>query len=1012
LGRCFTNAIGVLVLTTLSVGHVGAAAGAPPAKPTGDSLASSATSTGDGSPGQTADSSAASDSDRERESYRSSRPEGEADRVESRESGDLGRPASEAVQREPVDQQEDEIEKAIRVFRRETAQLGVRDGSARGNANGQWHGRIYEYFRNDALDAVPHQVSQKGGTKNILRRNQFGFSINGPVVLPKLYDGRRATFFTFSYEGTRENVGESFLRTLPTAQQRQGDFSDLVDQAGNPVAVYDPASTRPNAAFDPSQIVSNSNLEFLREPFAGNQVPLSRMDPVASAVAPYYPLPNTNVGPFFQNNYWTNPPQQNTPDGFLASIDHNLLVRHKITVDLAYSKGFQGSPSIYPTLANPARPDRHFSNRRLAVRETFMVSPTAVYTGSMRLYSQGSETLGLTEGSNLPEELGLEGVGGTVFPTLRFSSYEGMGAYSGAYFRNFWNSYETEHSLTLQRGRHSWRFSTELTFYQLNTLELESPSGLFRFNEEQTGLPGIKNTGDSFASFLLGRSYSAEATDLLQPSYLRRTAWQTSVQDEFEVTPNLTATFRMRLDLSTPQVEKFDRQSTIGLDEINPEAGTPGALVFANRNGQGRAFQPVRARLEPQLGLAWSPTANRNTVVRAGFSRFYRSIPLRSGVFGTQGFSVRRTLVSPNDQLEPAVVLGNGVPPPDHPLPDLRPEAANGTNADFVDPTSRQPRFDQASLNFERRLSAGFVVRVGGEIERGKDILVGTEVAGLNAIPLSALTYRDALNNESFRRSLRPFPQFQRINTNYLYPEGHYHSESGFVEVEKRASHGLSMEFQYSLRDARDDYSGPGVQIYGDPDSAWSVSRGLRPHRVSLNYSYELPFGRGKALLNSSGWARAAFGNWSISGFTRWLSGDPIVLEPVFNNTGGVVPYLRVQAVPGIDPQVQNPGPQMWFNAAAFVEPGDFEIGDVSRTHPSLRNPAFQMHDLSITKRVSISAERSLEFLLQGFNFINHGNWADPDSSIGPPEAPNVNAGRIIESRGGRVIQLGLRYNF
>ena len=898
------------------------------------------------------------------------------------------------------------------MFRRETAQLGVRHGSDRGSTSAAWHGRIYEYFRNDTLDAVPHQVSQKGGTKNVLRRNQFGFSVNGPVVLPKLYDGRRTTFFSFSYEGTREKVGESFLTTVPTTQQRQGDFSDLVDQAGNPVTVYDPASTRPNPAFDPSQIVSPANLEFLREPFGGNRLPLSRMDAVASAVTPNYPLPNSSVGPFFQNNYWTNPPQQNTPDGFLASVDHNLLVRHKINVDVAYSKGFQGSPRLYPTIANPARPDRQFSNRKLTVRETFMVSPTAVYTASARVSSQGSATLGLNQGSNLPAEMGLNGVSGGVFPTFRFGSYEGMGAASGAYFRNYWNSYGTEHSLTLQRGRHSWRLSTELDFYQLNTVELESPSGLFQFNEEQTGLPGVKNTGDSFASFLLGRSYSAEATDLLQPSYLRRTSGQTSIRDEFEVTPNLTATFRLRLDVSTPQVERYDRQSTIDLGEINPESGTLGALVFANRNGQGRAFQPVRARLEPQLGLAWSPTANRNTVVRAGFSRSYQSIPLRPGFFGTQGFSVRRTLVSSNAQLEPAVLLENGVPPPGHALPDLRPEAANDTNADFVDPTNRQPRFDQASLNFERRLTAGVVVRLGGEVERGKDILVSTSVAGLNAVPLSALSYRDELNNESFRRSLRPFPQFQNLNTNHLYPLGRFHSESAFVEVEKRASHGLSMEFQYALRDARDDYSGPGVQIYGDPDSAWSLSRGLRPHRVSLNYSYELPFGRGKALLNSSGWARAAFGNWSISGFTRWLSGDPVVLQPAFNNTGEVIPYLRVQAVPGVDPHLENPGPEMWFNAAAFVEPGDFEIGDVSRTHPSLRNPGFYNHDLSITKRVSISSERSLEFLLQGFNFINHANWTDPDTTIGPPEAPNVNAGRIIESRGGRVIQLGLRYNF
>ena len=1012
MDRHITSVIGVFALAALLTGRAGAGEGAPPPGSTGDFLAPSPLLAEDGSPAETGDSIVGSNHGRESESFSSAPRERDLDRIESQQTGDPGGLGDEPAQRERQDQQEDEIEKAIQVFRRETAQLGVRAGSRRANASSQWHGRVYEYLRNDVLDAVPHQVIQKGGTKNVLRRNQFGFSVNGPLVLPKLYDGRGRTFFTFSYEGTREKVGQSFLRTIPTAQQRMGDFSDLVDQAGNPVTVYDPASTQSNPDFDSSQIVSMSNLEFLREPFTDNRIPAWRMDAVASTAASHYPLPNTNVGPFFKNNYWTNPPQQNTPDGFLASIDHNLLVRHKINVDLAYSKGFQGSPHIYPTIANPGQPDRHFSNRRLAVRETFMASPNAVYTGSLRVSSQGSETLGLKESANLPAEIGLEGVSGSVFPTLRFSAYEGMGAHSGAHFRNFWNTYQTDHSLTLQRGRHSWRLTSELTFHQLNTLELESPSGLFRFNEEQTGLPGIKNTGDSFASFLLGLSYSAEATDLLQPSYLRRTSWETSVQDEFEVAPNLTATFRLRLDISTPQVEKFDRQSTIDLEEINPETGTPGSLIFAARNGQGRAFQPLRARLEPQFGLAWNPTANRKTVVRAGFSRFYQPIPLRPGSFGTQGFSVRRTLVSPNAQLEPAVVLEKGVPPLDHPLPDFRPETANDTNADFVDRTTRQPRFDQASLSFEQRLAAGFIARIGGEIERGKNMLVGTEVAGLNAIPSSALTYRDALNSESFRRSLRPFPQFQRLNTNYLYPWGHYHSESGFMQLEKRASHGLSMEFEYAVRDARDDYSGPGIQIYSDPGSAWSVSRGLRPHRISLNYSYELPFGRGKPLLNASPLARAAFGNWSISGFTRWMSGDPVVLEPVFNNTGGVIPHLRVSAVPGIDPHMQNPGPQMWFNAGAFVEPGDFEVGNVSRTHPSLRNPGYHNHDLSITKRMSISAERSLEFLLQGFNFINHGNWADPDSSIGPSEAPNVNAGRIIESRGGRVIQLGLRYSF
>ncbi len=137
-----------------------------------------------------------------------------------------------------------------------------------------------------------------------------------------------------------------------------------------------------------------------------------------------------------------------------------------------------------------------------------------------------------------------------------------------------------------------------------------------------------------------------------------------------------------------------------------------------------------------------------------------------------------------------------------------------------------------------------------------------------------------------------------------------------------------------------------------------------------------------------------------------------VTLRPEFNNTGGVVRFLRVNAVPGVDPGVPNPGPELFFNPFAFVDPSDFAIGGVSRTHPSLRNPGWNNHDLAVTKRLPLSGERSLELLLQGFNFLNHANWNTPDAVIGPENARNVNAGRIIGSNGGRVVQLGMRFNF
>ncbi len=910
-----------------------------------------------------------------------------------------------------------EIGEAIRVFQRETERLGARVGNGRGNTlvrPGQlWHGRVYEFLRNDSLDAVPHQVVQRGGDRNVLRRNQFGFSVSGPVYIPKVYNGKRSTFFTFSYEATRERVGRSKLATLPTALQRSGDFSDLVDKAGQPVSVYDPTTTQLNSVYDRSQLVSRDNLEYVRTTFPNNVIPPTRSDPVAQAALPHYPLPNVNVGPFLENNYWGNSPEVNMPDGFILRVDQNVSQRHKLNLDVAYSKGFNGTADLYPTIGNPGRPDRLFSNRRAELSDSFSISPRSVYTASFSVNSSGVRTPGLgNEDLDIPQELGLQGVSGGVFPTVRFNGYFGLGVPPGAYLRNFWTTYGTEHSLALRRGKHAGTLSSSLRFYQLNTFEPDSPSGSLRFNDDLTGLPGVINTGNSFASFLLGRSYRAEATDLLQPSYLRRKFWRGQVQDEYELTPNLTATLSVRLEVSTPRVEKFDRQSTIDVDSINPENGRPGALVFAGRDGAGRAFQPSQARLEPQVGFSWSPSRKRDTVVRMSVAQRYGSIPLRPGPFATQGFSARRTFFSTNEQLQPAVVLGQGLAPLGTPLPHLSPTAANDTDADYVANTDRLPRYRYLTLDFERRIPLGIMFRLEARVRRSDNLLVNGNVAGINAVPLDALAFRDQLNDESFRRSLRPYPQFQTINTARLYPLGRYQSQSGSIEIEKQASQGLAFDFSYRLRRQYDDYSGPGVQDYFDRDSEWALTPWVRPHRMSLSYSYEIPFGQGKAFLSSRGLLSGILGNWSVRGFTRWGSGDPIALRPEFNNTGGVVPYLRAQAVPGADAHVNDPGPELWFNPAAFVNPGDFSIGNVPRAHPSLRNPGFHNHDLSVSKRLPLTSERSLDILFEGFNFLNHANWNDPDAYIGPAEVPNVNAGKIIGSRGGRVVQLGLQFNF
>jgi hypothetical protein len=269
------------------------------------------------------------------------------------------------------------------------------------------------------------------------------------------------------------------------------------------------------------------------------------------------------------------------------------------------------------------------------------------------------------------------------------------------------------------------------------------------------------------------------------------------------------------------------------------------------------------------------------------------------------------------------------------------------------------------------------------------------------------------LNDESFRSALRPYPQYLGFDLNSQYPLGKYQRDAGYLRLEKRTSGGLGLSAYYEFAKQLDDYSGPyGTQNFFDREREWSMTSGAAPHRLTLSYVYDLPFGPTKSLFGWSDWRRYLVEGWSLSGMSTVNSGDPLVLRPQFNNTGGVLSTLYVDTVPGVNLQPASQGPDQWFNPDAFRQPADFALGDASRTHPQLRNPGSQNHDLSLSKRFALAADRTVEFSAVGFNFINHANWNDPDTVIGPESAPNVNAGRIIGSKGGRVIQIGLRYSF
>jgi hypothetical protein len=223
----------------------------------------------------------------------------------------------------------------------------------------------------------------------------------------------------------------------------------------------------------------------------------------------------------------------------------------------------------------------------------------------------------------------------------------------------------------------------------------------------------------------------------------------------------------------------------------------------------------------------------------------------------------------------------------------------------------------------------------------------------------------------------------------------------------------LTFTAYYEFSKQLDDYSGP----YGNQDlfnlrNNWSVSPENTPQQVELSYVYEFPFGPNQHFLNLSGIGGALIRGWSLSGNAYWNDGTPLAPHPQFNHTGDVLPTLNVNFVPGISPRVANPGPSEWYNPAAFAQPADFTAGNGSRTVASLLGPGYNSMDVSLGKRLPIGGERSFEFNATALDVMNHANWNYPDMMMGPASAPNIDAGRITGSHGGRVIQLGLKFSF
>ena len=991
-----------------------------------------------------------------------------------------------------------------------------------------YHGSLFEYFQNEKLNALDFPTKARGGQIAPLKQNEYGFTFGGPVLVPKLYNGRDRTFFFTSFTGFRYRPSSNNpnLTTFPN-RFRQGDFSQLlgaqltapnpqnpserlpvVDAAGRPViagAIYDPTRSRTVTGPD-------GRTYQIRDPFPGNVIPANYagLSPAAQRILQQFPQAANDA---LFNNFFRTTRSLVDQERFVAKIDHALSGRQNLSGSYFFGNNLNSNNGNL-NLLDATLVDSPSLQARLT--HVFTISPSVVNSFSFGFLRDRALSGPVETGPTLGD-LGIRGIGlppGAPFPVITVRNQNGIGG--GTFNSVAQNRFIANNTTTCVRGSHNVRFGGEVRRLQRN--ERSNNSGSFVFEQTQTALNGTgfvqtaggpvavtipTGTGSSAASFLFG------ALDFSRFDLGYTTAgyrWFMAggyVQDDWRVTRNLTLNLGLRYDVVVPRTEVLGRVSTVDVSLPNPAAGgIPGAYTFygegPGRNGQKRIGEIDWRMFQPRVGMAYTLGGN---VFRGAFAitRPLGNDTLTNGVSGglyAAGFNGVATVNRPGDQLgSPAFFLDQPYPnftPP----PTLDPGLLTGNvNPALIYPESGKPP-TQINWNFEIQRS------LPGEMVASA-AYVGTHIYHLgiwrkpNQVnPAVAEQYRSAaaaaglpLNQflslgindprvaasgirapfpsfvtlfgsaATVGQALRPFPQYGNID-NLMVPLGSTSYNGLQTRLQKRFAQGLTFLLSYTFSKTIGDvdaingalagaenaqFSASFQQDYYNNRAERSVTSSDVPHVVALSYTYELPVGPGKRLVNKGGVAGKILGGWQVSAIHLYQSGRPLHIEyqafgadnPLKANDGFSFRPNMVLGQPlenpNFDRRCAGPLPatagrqscQFFINPAAFTAPPSGEFGNAPKLFGNLRSQPYFNEDLSISKRTSINERFNVQFMANFFNVLNRVvlglggaqttiyNLAPRDLSQASLANSNTPFGILTSQQNGpRRIQLALKLEF
>ena len=938
---------------------------------------------------------------------------------------------------------------AVEEFRVETNALKAEYGQTSGGVinvvskmgTNEFHGSLYEFLRNDSLDARNAFATQPdprtGRIKQVLRYNQFGGTVGGPVRIPGLYDGRNKSFFFAGYEQWRlRSSGSPRLGTVALPEWRAGNFSNFRNGLGALIPLFDPSTTRQNPA----------GAGFVRDPLAGNIVPPNRIDSLSAKVLPFMPLPNAAATDPFTgaNNFIALVPSSSDQGVTNMRLDHRISTSDMFFFRYTSNRNTRQDRGWGLNEADPAARNDQRDNHNAVVNYTRVLSPKLVNDLRFAVARQWLPFLHPSFEQGWPAKLGYPAsIPQDQFPPVVIAGYLGIGspAFSGGLRAQQY--VQIVDSVSVNAGKHSFKTGFDLRWSRLSFINRVTPSGRFDFNAALTGNPLVPpNTGSSLASYLLGEVGGGQLGYRPFMQY-RSLPLGIYVQDDWKITRTLTLNLGLRYDISFGPTELHNRHSSFDPFVTNPQTRLPGVLTYAGMNRPASFVDLDKNNLGPRAGFAWDPKGDGKTAIRGGYGLIYTISEIghtqgdNSNAFG---FSVDTPFAGPAGIPAKAFQFSKG---PDFILQPLGsaggPSAFRGFNGQYQDRNARTPYIQQWNFTIQRSLWGGWTGSAVYAGSRGIKLFGGNY--NLNQLdpkyfsegltlqqtvpnPFLGQITSGPLSGASVQRQvlLRAFPDYQNVQTfANNNASSSYHSLQAFIE--KRFSAGISALFSYTksklISDALSIGGGGSATGLGD-FRIGAYNRRLEKaidqddvsQRLVTSGVLELPFGRGRKYGSGIPKVADAFlGGWQLNGIATMQTGLPLMVRGSNNFTG--INYPDLIANPSIASGDRSAN--RWFNIDAFRNPANFVIGNAPRTLPSTRGPGLVDVSFSIFKTWRIRERIRLETRWEMFNALNSVNLNMPDTNFSPNAAgvnTNANFGRIFSSLDARRMQLGMRITF